>query len=295
MREAQYKIHEQSGVKWLTFPVLDKYPGLVHAFTTRHGGVSTGEKASLNFGKGPDETWDNILENYRILAAALSEDAGQAGLLDRERMVRTDQTHTANVLTVTEAHLAMGILRPREYADIDGLITNRKGIALITSHADCNALFFYDPVQQVIGLAHSGWKGTLEGIGAEVIRRMAAEFGTQPENVITGIGPALCQTCFEVDEDVAEMFYKKNRAWRDMSFCRDIGVCSETGETRRKHYIDLKGVVRETLRRAGVKEENIHDMRLCTKCGPGAELFYSYRRQKGKNGNMVSAMMLKEE
>ena len=289
--EENYRLHQQGEVKWVTFPELDAYPELIHAFTTRHGGVSTGEKTSLNFGKGPDESWDNILENYRILAAALSEEAGKAGLVNREHMVRTDQTHTANVLTVTEEHLSMGILREREYTDIDGLITNKRGITLITSHADCNALFFYDPKQQAIGLAHSGWKGTLQEIGAQIIRQMSTEFDTQPEDLIAGIGPALCQTCFEVDEDVAQKFYQKNPAWKTMAFQREIGICSETGEERRKHYIDLKSVVRETLMRSGVKPENIHNMGLCSKCRP--DLFYSYRGQKGKNGNMVSVMMLR--
>ena len=289
--EENYNLHQLGEVKWLTFPELDAYPELVHAFTTRHGGVSTGEKTSLNFGKGPDETWDNILENYRVLAAALSEEAGQPGLVSREHMVRTDQTHTANVLTVTEEHLSMGILREREYTDIDGLITNKRGITLITSHADCNALFFYDPKQQAIGVAHSGWKGTLQEIGAQIIRQMSTEFDTKPEDVVVGIGPALCQTCFEVDEDVAQKFYQKNPAWKTMAFHREIGICSETGEERRKHYIDLKSVVRETLIRSGVKLENIHDMGLCSKCRP--DLFYSYRGQKGKNGNMVSVMMLR--
>ncbi|MBR5489154.1 MAG: peptidoglycan editing factor PgeF [Firmicutes bacterium] len=289
--EENYSLHQQGEVKWLTFPELDAYPELIHAFTTRHGGVSTGEKTSLNFGKGPDETWDNILENYRILGAALSEEAEQPGLVNREHMVRTDQTHTANVLTVTEEHLSMGILRPREYTDIDGLITNKRGITLITSHADCNALFFYDSKQQAIGLAHSGWKGTLQEIGAQIIRQMSTDFDTQPEDIIVGIGPALCQTCFEVDEDVAQNFYQKNPAWQTMAFHREIGICSETGEERRKHYIDLKNVVRETLMRSGVKPENIHDMGLCSKCRP--DLFYSYRGQKGKNGNMVSVMMLR--
>ena len=291
MIDERYRLHEHNGVKWLTFPQMEAYPDLVHAFTTRHGGVSTGEKTSLNFGKGPDETWDNILENYRILAAAVSEAAGESQLVNREHMVRTDQTHTANVLTVTEDHLSMGILRPREYTDIDGLITNRRGIALITSHGDCNALFFYDPKKQAIGLAHSGWKGTLQEIAAQVIGQMSAEFGTNPEDIIVGIGPALCQTCFEVDEDVAQKLYGKQEGWRNMAFQREIGVCSETGEPQRKHYINLKSVVGDTLLRCGVQLENIHDMNLCTKCRP--DLFYSYRGQKGKNGNMISLMMLK--
>jgi len=280
MKDQTYTLHERGEVKWLTFPQLDGYPELTHLFTTRHGGVSTGEKTSWNFGKGSNETWDNILENYRILSNILAEESGCE--VDREHMVRTDQTHTANVLKVTEEHLGMGITRPREYTDIDGLVTNLRGVPLITSHGDCNALLFYDPVKQVIGQAHSGWKGTLKEIGAEVIRMMRSEYGCDPRDMIVGIGPALCQDCFEVDEDVAQMFFTKNEGWHSYAYQRGI-----------KHYIDLKAVMRETLVREGVQPEHIHDMKLCTKCRP--DLFYSYRGQKGKNGNMVTAMMLKPQ
>lgn len=284
-----YTLHQRGEVKWLTFPQLDRYPELTHLFTTRHGGVSTGEKASWNFGKGPDESWDNILENYRILAEIVES--------DRARMVRTDQTHSANVLTVTEEHLGMGIMRERAYTDIDGLITNRRGVTLITSHGDCNALFFYDPKNKAIGLAHSGWRGTLNQIGAEMIRRMHTEYGTHAENVIVGIGPALCQDCFEVDEVVAQMFYEKHpksrlTAWHK-TVKSDLQGPYRNQQTIEKHYIDLKGVVRETLLGAGVQPQNIYDMELCTKCRP--DLFYSYRGQKGRNGNMVAAMRLKPE
>jgi len=288
MRDETYRLHERNGVKWLTFPALEAYPELVHGFTTRHGGVSRGEKASLNFGKGPDETWENILENYRILSEALSEEAGAPGLVDREHMVRTDQTHSANIRTVTEADLGKGILRDRDYTDIDGLITNRRGITLITSHGDCNALYFYDPVGKAIGLAHSGWRGTLAEIGAEMVRHMSAEFGTQPENLIVGIGPALCQDCFEVEADVAELFYAKDAGWRKYAYRRKQGEAE-------KHYINLKAIVRETVQRAGVQAENMHDMSLCTRCGLGEDLFFSYRRQKGRNGNMAAVLMLRPE
>lgn len=279
-RNENYILHEQGNVKWLTFPQLEVYPELVHGFTTRHSGVSTGDKTSWNFGKGPDETWSNITENYKILSGVLNPQ------MDPEegigRMVRTDQTHTANIRMVTEEDLGKGIIRGRDYTDIDGLVTSLRDVMLITSHGDCNALYFYDPVQQVIGLAHSGWKGTLRGIGAEMIRIMKEEYACQPEDMVVGIGPALCQDCFEVDEDVAQMFYEKKEIWRAFAYQRGV-----------KHYIDLKAIVRDMVMAAGVRPKNIHDMKLCTKCVPGEELFFSYRRQKGKNGNMAAAMMLK--
>ena len=78
------------------------------------------------------------------------------------------------------------------------------------------------------------------------------------------------------------MFYEKKESWRKFAYQRGV-----------KHYIDLKAIVRDMVMAAGVWPQNIHDMKLCTKCVPGEELFFSYRRQKGKNGNMVAAMMLK--
>lgn len=288
-----YVLHEKGEVQWLTFPQLDRYPELVHLFTTRHGGVSTGPRESWNFGKNSRESWDNILENYRILAELVSRETGVP--LDREHMVRTDQTHSSNVLVVTEEHLGMGITRPREYTEIDGLVTNLRGAMLVTTHGDCNALYFYDPKKQVIGLAHSGWRGTLHEIGEEVIRTMTEQFGSQPENIIAGIGPALCQDCFEVDEDVARMFYErhpKSRLTARQQTVKPNPVGPDRNrETIEKHYIDLKAVVRETLLDAGVQPENVLDMELCTKCRP--DLFFSYRGQKGDNGNMVAAIMLK--
>jgi YfiH family protein len=199
-------------------------------------------------------------------------------------MVRTDQTHTATVLVVGEEHLGMGITREREYTDVDGLVTACRDITLITSHGDCNALFFYDPEKGVIGLAYSGWRGTLKEIGSEMVRVMVTELGCREADILAGIGPALCQDCFEIDQDVAQLFYEKNPAWTGYSYRKEKDGCT-------KHYLDLKSVLRHTLLDAGVKGENIFDMELCNRCHP--ELFYSYRRQKGKNGNMVSAMRLK--
>lgn len=272
----KYCLRKKDAVQWLTFPKLNQYPELEHGFTTRHGGVSTGEKTSWNFGKGPDETWVNIFKNYQILAEVLGTEP--------EKMVRTDQTHTATVLVVGPEHLGMGITRERAYTDVDGLVTACRDITLVTSHADCNALFFYDPKQKVIGLAHSGWRGTLKEISREMVKKMVGELGAREEDILVGIGPALCQDCFEVDEDVAELFYTKNENWKMHSYQRQV-------EGVNKHYLNLKAILRDTLESEGVPSENIFDMELCSRCHP--ELFYSYRRQKGLNGNMVSAMRMK--
>ena len=86
-----------------------------------------------------------------------------------EDMVLSDQTHTTNVRVITEEDRGKGILRPQDYSDVDGMITNVPGIVLVTSYADCVPLYFVDPVRKAIGLSHSGWKGTVGHIGQKTV------------------------------------------------------------------------------------------------------------------------------
>ena len=267
----QYQLHQEGERKYLTLPALSCYPELRHLFTTRHGGVSSGCTASWNFGAWSMDSEANISRNYEILAETLDTVP--------EQMLRTDQTHTTNIRAVTEEDRGKGITRPKDYSDVDGLVTNVKGIALVTGHADCNAVFFYDPVKQVIGLAHSGWRGTLGGIAAGMVRKMAECYGCASGDLITGLGPALCQDCFEVDADVAQRFFDKSADYQQFAYMRGM-----------KYYVDLKGIIRHDLLSAGVPEAQFHDMGLCTKCH--TDMFFSHRGHHGKRGIMAAAMML---
>ncbi len=268
-----YQLHQEGARQYLTLPALSGYAGLRHLFTTRYGGVSSGCTASWNFGAWSLDSEANILRNYEILAETLG--------VAPNRLVRTDQTHTTNIRVVTEADAGKGITRPRDYSDVDGLVTDVKGIVLVTGHADCNALYFYDPVKAVIGLAHSGWRGTLNGIGAAMVETMRMQYGCNPADLVAGLGPALCQTCFEVDPDVAQRFFKKDPAYAQFAVQKGI-----------KYHIDLKQVIRYDLLSAGVLAAQFHDMGLCTKCRK--DLFFSHRGHQGKRGIMAAAMMLVE-
>lgn len=266
-----YRLHREGERQYLTFPQLDDYEELRHLFTTRHGGVSQGHCATWNFGERHLDTDENILQNFELLGQVLGADTDQ--------MVTSAQTHTTNIRTVTAEDLGKGVVRERDYRDIDGLVTDERNIAIITGHADCNAIFFFDPLKQVIGLAHSGWRGTLAGIGAAMVSKMKTEYGCQPSDIIAGIGPSLCQDCFEVDEDVALAFFDADEAYRQFA---DRRGC--------KFHIDLKGIIRHDLLAAGLAEGNLSDMELCTKCNK--EMFFSHRGHQGRRGLMVAAMML---
>lgn len=266
-----YRLHREGDRQYLTFPRLDEYENLRHLFTTRHGGVSEGCVGTWNFGARELDTPENIRRNYEILADTLG--------LAPDRLVVSDQTHTVNVRVVTEADAGKGVTRPKDYRDVDGLVTNVRQLALVTGHADCNAIFFFDPAKAVIGLAHSGWRGTLGGIGRVMTETMASEYGCNPADLLAGIGPSLCQDCFEVDPDVAGAFFDADEAYRQ--FSRKEGT---------KFYIDLKAVIRHDLLACGMKPENLLDMGLCTKCDTAN--FFSHRGQKGKRGIMAAAMAL---
>lgn len=266
-----YHLQRTGDCQFFTFPQLEKYMELKHLFTTRHGGVSEGCCGSWNFGAKSLDSVSNIRRNYEILADVLE--------IDLQHMVTSAQTHTTNIRVVTAEDGEAGIPPTLGFQDVDGLVTNERGLAILTGHADCNAVYFFDPVKQVIGLAHSGWKGTLGGISEKMVALMGETYGCCPEDILAGIGPALCQDCFEVDQDVADQFFARNDAYRNFAYSRGI-----------KTYIDLKAIIKYDLREAGLRAEKLFDMGLCTK--ENTDLFFSHRGQQGKRGIMAAVMML---
>jgi len=120
----------KSGVTYLTFPVLDATGIVTHAFSTRMGGVSEGWYSTMNFSFTRGDNREHVLENYSRMAAALG--------VDREKMVLTWQTHTTNIRVVSADDLGKGVVKDRDYRDIDGLLTNMPGVTLVTFFAECS-------------------------------------------------------------------------------------------------------------------------------------------------------------
>ena len=275
-----YQINEwlpisgQLPVSYITFPSLSRYPELFHLFTTRLGGVSEGPYTSLNLGLGSDDTRNNIQQNYEILSNALS--------LDLDKIVRGYQTHTINIRAVSEENKGKLWAERPEFMDVDGLITDQIDIALMTFHADCIPIYYYDPVKKVIGMAHAGWRGTLANMAGAMTNRMVQEFGSDPADLVAVVGPSLGQCCFEVDPDVAEEFLSANSAYEEY-----------VGEKwKEKYHIDLWGITKFQLQESGLAPQNVEISGLCTKCHQ--DLFFSHRGQKGESGRMVGMIMLKE-
>ena len=158
------KVKEKHGTVYLQYPAFEKFPQIIHGFSTRIGGVSQGIYASMNLSFQRGDKEDAVSENYRRIADAIG--------FDLKKTVCSQQTHTTNIRLVKEEDGGKGILTPQDYHDIDGLITDIPGMTLATSFADCVPLFFVDPARQGIGLAHSGWRGTAGRMGAHMVRAM---------------------------------------------------------------------------------------------------------------------------
>ena len=266
--ESHMQIKENKGVVWLSYPAFEKFPDIVQAFSTRLGGVSQGIYSSMNlsFTRGDDDA--AVHENYQRFAAAVGFEA--------EDIVTSDQTHTANVRVITEEDRGNGITKPRQYTDVDGMITNVPGLVLATFYADCVPLYFVDPVHHAIGLSHSGWRGTVAKIGAVTVERMREEYGSDPGDIYSAIGPSICQDCYEVSEDVIQEFRTAfgRKDW-DVLFYR-----KENG----KYQLNLWEANRIIMQEAGIREEHISMPGICTCCNP--EFLFSHRASHGKRGNL---------
>lgn len=259
-----------NGVEYYSFSIFQGQP-LRSLFTTRNGGASTGCYASLNFGFSSGDEEAAVRSNYQKLAECLHTDLSH--------LVTAAQTHTNTVRIVTEKDAGMGITRPRDFQDVDGLVTNVPGIGIITAHADCTPVQFYDPAQNVIGVAHSGWMGTLKNISRSMISSMKSNYGCMPSDILVAIGPSLCQDCFEVDEDVAQMFLQSDSSYEAWMYRKGV-----------KTYIDLRRIIEQELLSEGVATDHIECNPTCTKCNPA--LFFSHRNMGTKRGVMASAMIL---
>ena len=254
---------------------------VVHAFSTRLGGVSEGIFASMNFACGRGDDPEKILENFRIMGDTLG--------VSPESMVYSKQTHTANVLHVNEYHKGMGVTRDRDYTDIDALVTDTRGVCLVADFADCIPIFFIDTVKKAIGLAHSGWRGTVNDIAGATVRAMEKEFGTLAKDIRAFVGPGICSDHYEVGNDVADEFKKKYPDATEKRILRRKSCNDETAEE--KYYLDLQLACRENLINAGVPEDSVFLSDICTCCNP--ELLHSHRYTKGQRGAMCGFLMIK--
>ena len=267
---------ERGGVPYLSFKALEDTGMVINGFSTRLGGASKGRFATMNFSYSRKDDPADVLENFTRMADALG--------VERDRMVVSYQTHTTNVRRVTREDEGKGVIRERDYRNVDGLITDVPGITLVTFYADCVPLYLVDPVHYAIGLSHSGWRGTVRRMGQVTMDAMKEAFGTRPEDVTACIGPSICRDCFEVGEEVAEAFADAfDPKYRDALYRAN----AKPG----KYQLDLWKANEIIFQEAGVPKEQIHTTNICTMCN--SDYLFSHRRVGEERGTLAAFLSIR--
>ena len=266
---------EKNGVTIIQFENLSQSGLVCHGFSTRLGGVSQGERATMNLGFTRGDRRDVVEENFARLAQAVG--------VDVEQIVFGKQVHGTEILKVEKPLPMDGVLKS-SIQGYDGLMTNVPGVALLTYHADCVPVFLLDTKQKAIAMVHSGWRGTVGGIGPKALLAMQQAYGTNPADVLVGIGPSIGLCHFQVGEEVVKAFEAA------YPFAQDFW---RKGDVPGKYKLDLWGIIRRQLQDGGVPEAQIETSGLCTMCD--TQLFYSHRKMGEARGTMAAVLALKEE
>ncbi len=243
----------KNGIEYYTFEHLTN-AGVDHGFPNRKNGYSKDCYSSLNFTYSTGDNEDDVNKNYKKLFETFNIDLYAKG----------QQVHNNKVVNATKEN------NVDIYKETDGFVT-KEDITLLTFHADCGSVFMYDIKKDVYGLVHSGWRGTTLNIAGVALNKLIEDFGSNPKDILIGIGPSISYNCFEVDLDVAKVFI-------------DIGYSKFTkySEETNKYYIDIKNILKEQCLQKGVPLENIEVSNICTKCNE--KEFYSHRRNGSNRG-----------
>lgn len=239
---------------------------VIHGFSGKCGGVSRGKICGLNLGFRVGDDPRDVKENYSIIARDLG--------FDLNKTVLSRQTHTDNIRIVTEEDCGKGITRQSDIYDTDGLVTDIKGIALIVFAADCTPILLFDPVCGVAAAVHSGWRGTIKGIGGKAVKLMCDTFGSAPENIIAAVGPCIGACCFEFDKPEAEKLF-------DAKYI--IG-----SEKKDKVHIDIQSMNADILISCGITKNHIDKADMCTVCN--SDKYYSYRAHGSNTGRQAAVI-----
>lgn len=267
-------ITKQNGnIIWETCPLLAD-DRVLHGFTTRYGGVSTGAQASLNLDHKQD-TNENVRQNHLLLADAMGYNSS--------KMVSTHQIHSDIIREAKPADEGLHLFGPTPW-ECDALITNQPNRPLICYSADCIPILLWAADVAAVAAIHAGWRGTVADIAAKCVRRLHDTYGAEPSNIRVAIGPGIGACCFSTHNDVPDALHN--------AFGTAINACitpdpAEAG----KYLVDIKQVNALRLQAAGVPPQNIAVSPECTCCLH--DKYWSHRYTKGNRGGQAAIIMLR--
>jgi YfiH family protein len=293
---------EHGNLAYLQFAQLHPYDTIIHGIFTRQGGYSEGVYHGLNTSalSGKDN-YVTVARNRSLALDTLH--------IAPSRCVTLWQVHGVDVKILDTASEWRTDWGNRSYWEQpwlphmihkgDAVITRERGVALALSFADCTPIVFYDPIQQAIGIAHGGWRGTAHGIVAATVEAMQHHFASKPEELLAHIGPTIGPCCYEVSAMVQDIFQGK-LAFEDepalehySKLVRESAVFSiRQLADRQSLRLDLQTTNRNQLLMSGVRPEHIECADICTSCN--THRFFSHRGEQGQTGRFPVIIMLKE-
>ncbi|MGA1870018.1 MAG: peptidoglycan editing factor PgeF [bacterium] len=256
-------------IVYYQFLLFEKYSREVkHLYTTRIGGYSQKPYNSLNLGLHVGDSHTDVVKNRDLACSTLGHPL--------DSLVAMQQSHGSNTKVINSSYKGRGA---RNWEDgicrIDGMITDSKKLVLLAMSADCSVIMFYDPHKKVLALAHSGWKGIAKGIIRNVIDIMEKRFSCERNHILVGIGPTICEKCYEIGGDVGKLFKDIFPFNRDTIFSRSIHGAKS---------LNLIKALELQLMQEGIARNNIETANLCTSCNSGE--FFSYRRDNKNTGRI---------
>lgn len=249
---------------YYTFESLQAYCGVTHAISTRHGGYSSKPYDALNLGKTVGDDPALVNQNIRALHTALD--------LNPAMTVYARQARADGVTVVRQADAG------RVVPDVDALVTNERGLALMLKYADCVPILLFDPVHRAAGVVHAGWSGTVMRVLTNAVSAMADSLGTKPADVVAGIGPSIGPCCYCVGPDVIARVRMAFPAHDDLLQERDGHVFFDLWEANRRQLLEL-----------GVRR--IETAAICT--SDHVEDFYSARAERPATGRFGAVIALR--
>lgn len=313
-------IEQQRGsVRYLQFSQLLPFSEIVHGVFTRLGGYSAAPYTGLNVSSGVGDNPESAIRNRLLVLETLGLEnrpcatlwqvhGADVAILDPDNETwddwRTDWPYRSYNVDGRELQWTF---KARRKADV--VLTRQRDIPLVLSFADCVPIVLYDPIRQVIGIAHGGWRGTARGVAFAAVEAMRSRFDSQPGDIRACLAPSIGPCCYEVSENVRALFYGQE-AFPDMptderyvDAVRESAVFSMKQRADRPAptlHLDLWETNRNQLLAAGILPEHIElplagqsHRPYCTSCR--TDLFFSHRAEQGKTGRFPVVIMLKDE
>lgn len=301
MPDEACQIVSRRGTAWLECPALARLPWLLHAFSTRAGGVSPSPAAGLNLGYIAADPAANVRNNRRRFLAALgAQNFALAELRQIHssigyQVVRGRADEIEFLLSGEPASRPSGEGAPRG----DALFTDQPGLLLAIKTADCLPVLLADTRRHAVGAVHAGWRGALDGVVEKAAGEMRRLFGSRPRELVAALGPSIRVCCYEVGPEVEEAYCGRFR--EGDQFFREVPKPSGGGNrdflprlapgrkqpTLARHF-DLLAAAQAQLLRAGLRPAQIRVAEFCTACR--TDLFYSHRREGGRTGRMMAVV-----